>query len=115
MLAASAVAGTPPPAGPEWRRGALSFERRSMVFERPLCAALDGFTLHAATRAGGHDVAGREALLKYVLRRHLSNRPTRSKRGGRESARRADELEETFLSICKVRSARVRCPTPRRA
>ena len=39
-----------------------------MVFERPLCVALDGFTLHAATRAGGHDVAGREALLKYVLR-----------------------------------------------
>jgi hypothetical protein len=24
-----------------------------MVFERPLCVALDGFTLHAATRAGG--------------------------------------------------------------
>ncbi len=36
-----------------------------MVFERPLCVALDGFTLHAATSAGGHDVAGREALLKY--------------------------------------------------
>ena len=33
-----------------------------------LCVALDGFTLHAATRAGGHDEAGREALLKYVLR-----------------------------------------------
>jgi hypothetical protein len=39
-----------------------------MVFERPLCVALDGFTLHAATRAGGHDEAGREALLKYILR-----------------------------------------------
>jgi len=24
--------------------------------------------LHAATRAGGHDAAGREALLRYVLR-----------------------------------------------
>jgi hypothetical protein len=68
VLAASAVAGTTPPAGPEWRRGALPFERRSMVFERPLCVALDGFTLHAATRAGGHDEAGREALLKYILR-----------------------------------------------
>jgi hypothetical protein len=53
------------PAGPEWRRGALPFERRGMVFERPLCVALDGFT---ATRAGGHDEAGREALLKYILR-----------------------------------------------
>jgi hypothetical protein len=68
VLAASAVAGKTPPAGPEWRRGALRFERRPMVFERPLCVALDGFTLHAATRAGGHDEAGREALLKYVLR-----------------------------------------------
>jgi len=64
VLAASAVAGTTPPAGPEWRRGALPFERRPMAFERPLCVALDGFppsgitkrvTLHAATRAGGHD------------------------------------------------------------
>ena len=39
-----------------------------MVFERPLCVALDGFTLHAATRAGGLDQQGREALLKYILR-----------------------------------------------
>jgi hypothetical protein len=68
VLAASAASGTTPPAGPEWRRGALPFERRPMVFERPLCVALDGFTLHAATRAGGHDDAGREALLKYILR-----------------------------------------------
>jgi hypothetical protein len=52
-LAASAVSGCTPPAGPEWRRGALPFASRPMVFERPLCVALDGFTLHAATRAGG--------------------------------------------------------------
>ena len=31
-------------------------------------ASLDGFTLHAATRAGGFDARAREALLKYVLR-----------------------------------------------
>jgi len=31
-------------------------------------ASLDGFTLHAATRAGGLDAEGREALLRYVLR-----------------------------------------------
>jgi hypothetical protein len=55
-------------AGPEWRRGALPFRQRAMVFERPLCVALDGFTLHAATRAGGLDEEGREALLKYILR-----------------------------------------------
>jgi Putative transposase len=32
----------------------------------------DGFTLHAATRAGALDAAGREALLRYVLRRPLA-------------------------------------------
>ena len=37
-------------------------------YDKPLCASLDGFTLHAATRAGALDVAGREALLRYVLR-----------------------------------------------
>jgi hypothetical protein len=67
-LAASAVSGAVPPAGPEWRRGALPLTPRAMVFERPLCVALDGFTLHAATRAGGLDEQGREALLKYILR-----------------------------------------------
>jgi hypothetical protein len=39
-----------------------------MHFDKPLCASLDGFTLHAATRAGGLDARAREALLKYVLR-----------------------------------------------
>ncbi|MBS2016416.1 MAG: transposase [Deltaproteobacteria bacterium] len=67
-LAASAATGTSPPAGPEWRRGGLPVVRRPMVLERPLCVALDGFTLHAATRAGGLDTEGREALLKYILR-----------------------------------------------
>ncbi len=52
VLAASTVAGTTPLAGPEWREGALPFDRRPMVFARPLCVALDGFTLRAATRAG---------------------------------------------------------------
>ncbi|MBK5256599.1 MAG: transposase [Vicinamibacteria bacterium] len=33
-----------------------------------MCASLDGFTLHAATRAGGLDAEGRETLLRYVLR-----------------------------------------------
>ncbi|HEX9189132.1 MAG TPA: hypothetical protein VGB87_18785, partial [Vicinamibacteria bacterium] len=32
------------------------------------CASLDGFTLHAATRAGALHPGGREALLRYVLR-----------------------------------------------
>jgi hypothetical protein len=39
-----------------------------LAFDKPLCASLDGFTLHAATRGGALDPAGREALLRYVLR-----------------------------------------------
>jgi hypothetical protein len=42
--------------------------QRALPFERLPCVALDAFTLHAATRAGGHDAAGTEALLKYVVR-----------------------------------------------
>ncbi len=44
----------------------------ALSFDKPLCAALDGFTLHAATRAGALDTAGREALLRYVLRPPLA-------------------------------------------
>ncbi len=41
---------------------------QALAFDKPLCASLDGFTLHAATRAGALDATGREALCKYVLR-----------------------------------------------
>ena len=57
-LAASAVAGTTPPAGPEWRRGKLPLTHQAMKMGRPLCVALDGFTLHAATRAGAMTTPG---------------------------------------------------------
>ena len=40
--------------------------------EKPLCASRGGFTLHAATQAGALDLAGREALLRYVLRPPLA-------------------------------------------
>jgi Putative transposase len=43
-------------------------EPHALAYDKPLCASLDGFTLHAATRAGALDPAGREALLRYVLR-----------------------------------------------
>jgi hypothetical protein len=69
-LARAAVAGLEP-AGPELRRRAepIALRGRSGVqITRPLCAQQFGFNLHAATRAGGLDDAGREALLKYVLR-----------------------------------------------
>jgi len=43
-------------------------EPHALAYDKPLCASLDGFTLHAATRAGALHPAGREALLRYVLR-----------------------------------------------
>jgi hypothetical protein len=67
-LAASAVTGQVPPAGPQWQRG-LSQRRAALLgYDKLPCASLDGFTLHAATRAGALQLAGREALLRYVLR-----------------------------------------------
>ena len=67
-LASSAVSGESPPAGPQWSSGLRPLRVRALAYDKPLCASLDGFTLHAATRAGGLDAEGREALLRYVLR-----------------------------------------------
>jgi len=67
-LAASAVFGQAPPAGPQWVRCLAPLEPQALAYDKPLCASLDGFTLHAATRAGALDSGGREALLRYVLR-----------------------------------------------
>jgi hypothetical protein len=50
-------------------------EPHALAYDKPLCASLDGFTLHAATRAGALDPAGREALLRYVLRPPVSGWP----------------------------------------
>jgi hypothetical protein len=53
-----------------------------LTFERPLCVGLDGFTLHAATRAGALDAEGREALIKYILRPAIAEeRVTRAPEG----------------------------------
>ena len=67
-LAASAVSGQAPPAGPQWVSRLAPLAPQALAYDKPLCASLDGFTLHAATRAGALDPAGREALLRYVLR-----------------------------------------------
>jgi hypothetical protein len=67
-LAASAVSGQVPPAGPQWHVRLAPIERHPLAYDKPLCASQGGFTLHAATRAGALDVSGREALLRYVLR-----------------------------------------------
>ncbi|HUL79219.1 MAG TPA: hypothetical protein VL691_18275 [Vicinamibacteria bacterium] len=42
--------------------------QHELAYDKPLCASLDGFTLHAATRAGAVHPGGSEALLRYVLR-----------------------------------------------
>jgi hypothetical protein len=68
QLAASAVSGQAPPAGPQWRRGLAPLPAAALGYDKPLCASLAGFTLHAATRAGALDSGGREKLLRYVLR-----------------------------------------------
>ena len=67
-LAASAVSGQVPPAGPQWKRGLSPLRPAALSYDNPLCASLDGFTLHAATPAGALDTVGREPLLRYVLR-----------------------------------------------
>ena len=57
-LAASAVSGQTPPAGPQWLSGLAPPDPHPLAYDKPLCASLDGFTLHAATRAGALDLAG---------------------------------------------------------
>ena len=55
-LAASAVSGQAPPAGPQWLFPLAPLPPHPLTWDKPLCASLDGFTLHAATcaqRPGG--------------------------------------------------------------
>jgi hypothetical protein len=44
--------------------GLRPLESHALAYDKPLCASIDGFSLHAATRAGGLDAEGREALLR---------------------------------------------------
>ena len=67
-LSASAVPGQTPPAGPQWLSGLPPLQDHHLAYDKPRCASLAGFTLHADTRAGAKDERGREALLRYVLR-----------------------------------------------
>ena len=69
QLAAAAVSGLAP-AGPELRRREPVALRTSPGVEvvGSLSVTDSGFSLHAATTASGHDAAGREALVRYVLR-----------------------------------------------
>ncbi|WP_373372306.1 transposase [Sorangium atrum] len=76
---------------PRWLRGLSSYCPSALAYDKPLCAALDGFTLHAATRAGAHHAAAREALLRYVLRPPIANERVEPQQDGlvRLSRRRA--------------------------
>jgi hypothetical protein len=58
------------PAGPELRRRPQIplRGRPGVVITSPLSVAELGFSLHAATHADAHDLRGREALVKYILR-----------------------------------------------
>ena len=50
-LAASAVWGQTPPAGPQWVSRLAPLEPHALAYDKPLCASLDGSHAHAATRA----------------------------------------------------------------
>jgi hypothetical protein len=69
-VALPVVSGTAPPAGPQWVRRLGSLEPQPLSYDKPLCASLGGFTLHAATRAGALDRSGREQV--RVLEERLS-------------------------------------------
>src|SRR5690606_5141790 len=58
------------PAGPALRQAEPIRLRPGGDLEHPkgLCAAAQGFSLHAATIARADDSVGREALCKYILR-----------------------------------------------
>jgi hypothetical protein len=74
-LSAAAVSGLPP-AGPELRRRPEPVMLRGhpgVEVTAPLSVTEFGFSLHAATPAGGEDARGREALCKYVLRPPLAH------------------------------------------
>jgi hypothetical protein len=72
-LASASVSGVAP-AGPERRKRAPIALRGAIGVKvvAPLSVAELGFSLHAATVAGAQDAAGREALVKYVLRPPLA-------------------------------------------
>ena len=82
-LAASAVSGQAPPAGPPWVSGFFWLEPHALAYDKPLCASLEAFTLHAATRAGALDPAGREARLRYVLRPPVAQERVEPREDGR--------------------------------
>jgi hypothetical protein len=67
-LAHAAVTGTAI-AGPHSRVGRVVLQEAGLARSpSPLCAMLDGFSLHARTTVEHGDTAGRHRLIKYILR-----------------------------------------------
>src|SRR6266511_2241438 len=63
-------------------RMTASLTSKTSPWAQPLCAWLDGFTLHAPTRAGGSDDTGRETLLRYVLRPPIAQERVEPQKNG---------------------------------
>ncbi|XYH94990.1 transposase [Sorangium sp. So ce1128] len=115
-LCASAVSGREPPAGPQWLRGLSPPSPSALAYDKPLCASLDGFTWHAATRAGAHHAAAREALLRYVLRPPIAQERVELQQDGlvRLSLKRAFADGTVAASMIRSRSCVGSRPAPRR-
>ena len=72
---ARTVVGAEPPSGPERRRRMAEHALPGwpgFTVAGSLCVSEQGFSLHAATRAGAHDEGARERLVRYVLRPPLA-------------------------------------------
>jgi hypothetical protein len=88
----------------------------ALAADKPLCASLDGFRLHAATRAGALDSAGREALLRYVLRPPVAQERVEQRPCGlvritlREGLPRRDHRGGRGRPVVVVSSRHQRCP-----
>jgi hypothetical protein len=84
-LATAAVTGTSL-AGPQSRPGGVPYLQEASgepTTPSPLCAAYAGFSLHARTTVEQGDKAGRERLIKYILRPPLASERVERLPGGR--------------------------------
>jgi hypothetical protein len=117
-LTASAVSGQAPPAGPQWAVRLSPPQSKALAYDKPLCASKDGFTLHAATRAGALDISGREALLRYGLRppiaqdkiEHRAAPPHREVRGRARGSERVEIMVRYLAGIGEPTQLPARSP-----
>ena len=96
-LASSAVSGQSPPAGPQWSSG-LRLKLHALAYDKPLCASLDGFTLHAASakpplggpaRAGSTPRVARRCCATSCVARGQAARSSDCARAGGAATRRS--------------------------